>query len=65
MNQENKKFFWIISIITVVNAIYWSITSLLQQPRPLFIIFLVMNVVFLVVNIVCWIIDSKRTNTKN
>ena len=65
MNQDNRNFFWIICIVTVIGAIYWSVISVLQQPRPLFIAFLAINIVSLVVNIVCWFIDSKKTNTKN
>lgn len=65
MNQNNRIFFWIICIVTVLVALYWSVTSVLQQPRPLFIAFLVINIVSLVVNAVCWIIDSKKTSTKN
>ena len=65
MNQDNRKFFWIICIVTVIGAIYWSVISVLQQPRPLFIAFLAINIVSLIVNIVCWVIDSKKRNTKN
>lgn len=65
MNQDNRKIFWIVCIVTVIGAIYWSLVSVLQQPRPSFITFLAINIVSLVVNIVCWVIDSKKTNTKN
>ena len=64
MNQENRKFFWIVCIITVIGAIFWSVISLLQRPGPLFIAFLAINIISLVVDIVCWVIDSKKTNTK-
>jgi preprotein translocase subunit SecE len=65
MNQANRNFFWIICIVTVIGAIYWSVISVLQQPRPLFIAFLAINIVSLIVNIVCWVIDSKKANSKN
>ena len=65
MKQDNRKFFWIVCIVTVIGAIYWSVTSMLQQPRPLFIAFLAINIVSLVINLVCWVIDSKKTNTKS
>ena len=65
MNQDNRNFFWIICIVTVIGAIFWSVISVLQQPRPLFITFLAINIVSLVVNIVCWVIDSKKANSKN
>ena len=65
MNQDNRNFFWIICIVTVIGAIYWSVISVLQQLRPLFIAFLAINIVSLIVNIVCWVIDSKKANSKN
>ncbi len=65
MNQENRKFFWIICIVTVIGAVFWSAIFVLQQSRPLFIAFLVINIISLVVNIICWVIDSKKTNTQN
>ena len=65
MNQDNRNFFWIICIVTVLGAIYWSVISVLQQPRSLFIAFLAINIVSLIVNIVCWVIDSKKANSKN
>ena len=65
MNQDNRNFFWIICIVTVIGAIYWSVISVLKQPRPLFIAFLAINIVSLIVNIVCWVIDSKKANSKN
>lgn len=61
MNQDNRKFFWIICIVTAIGALYWSAISVLQQPRPLLIAFLAINMASLVVNIVCWVIDSKKT----
>ena len=60
MNQESRKFFWCVCIITVIGAVYWSVISVLQQPRPLFIVFLAVNIVSLIVNIVCCIIDLKK-----
>ena len=65
MNPDNRNFFWIICFVTVIGAIFWSVISVLQQPRPLFITFLAINIVSLVVNIVCWVIDSKKRNTEN
>ena len=65
MNQDNRNFFWIICIVTVIGAIYWSVISVLQQPGPLFIAFFAINIVSLIVNIVCWVIDSKKANSKN
>ena len=65
MNQDNRIFFWIICIITVMGSIYWSVISIMQQPRPLFVAFLAINIVSLIVNIVCWVIDSKKANSKN
>ena len=65
MNQDNRNFFWIVCIVTVIGAIYWSVISVLQQPRPLFIVFLAINIVSLIVNIVCWVIDSKKAISKN
>ena len=57
--SKNKNFFWIICIVTAVGAIYWSAMSLLQQSRPIFIAFLIVNIAVLIINIVCLIIDKK------
>ena len=65
MNPDNRNFFWIICFVTVIGAIFWSVISVLQQPGPLLITFLAINIVSLVVNIVCWVIDSKKRNTEN
>ena len=65
MNPDNRRFFWIICFVTVIGAIFWSVISALQQPRPLYITFLAINIISLVVNIVCWVIDSKKRNTEN
>ena len=64
MNQENKKFFWIICFVTVIGAIYWSAMFVMQQPRPLFIAFLGINLVSLIVNIVCLIFDLRKNKSK-
>ena len=58
--KENMTFFWIVCLITSLGAIFWSATSLMQQPAPLFIAFLVINVISLITNAVCWIIDFKQ-----
>ncbi len=65
MNQDNRKFFWIVCIVTVIGAIYWSAMSIIQQPRLLFVAFLAVNIISLVVNIICWIIDYKKANKQN
>jgi len=63
--QENRSFFWIVCLITSLGAIFWSATSLMQQVTPLFIAFLVINVIALVTNVVCWIIDVKNSKKKD
>ena len=63
MNRENRRFFFIVCLVTVIGAIVWSAVSLLQEPRPLFIAFLAINVASLAVNTVCFAIDIKNTNT--
>ncbi len=60
MEQKTGAFFWIICVITSLGAIMWSATSIMQQPTPLYIAFLVINVICLAVNVVCWIIDAKK-----
>ncbi len=60
MEKNNNMFFWIVCMITSLGALCWSVTSLLQQPAPLFIAFLVINIICLAANIVCWIIDAKK-----
>lgn len=57
---ENNNFFWIVCIITTLGASFWSISSLLQQPRPLFIAFTVINAIALVTNIVCFVLDKRK-----
>lgn len=63
--QENRSFFWIICLITSLGAIFWSATSLMQQATPLFIAFLVINVISLITNAFCWIIDVKKSKKKD
>ena len=57
---ENKNFFWIVCIITAICAIYWSAISMLQQSKPIFTVFLIVNIVMLIVDVVCFIIDKKK-----
>ncbi len=65
MNQDNRNFFWIICIVTALVGIYWSVISLIQQPRPMFIAFIAINILSLIVNLVCWIIDKKKTKKQS
>ena len=58
--SENKNFFWIVCMITAIGAIYWSAMSLLQNSKPIFIAFLIVNIVVLIIDIVCLIIDKKK-----
>lgn len=58
--KQDKKFFWIMCFVTALVAIYWSAMFTKQQPRPLFIAFLVINIVSLVVSIICLAIDIKK-----
>ena len=57
---ENKNFFWIVCIITAIGAIYWSAISMLRQPKPIFTVFLIVNIVVFIVDVVCFIIDKKK-----
>lgn len=59
--KENMTFFWIVCVITSLGALFWSATSLLQQISPLFIAFLIINVISLITNVICWVIDIKKT----
>ena len=65
MEQKTGSFFWIVCLITSLGAIFWSATSLMQQVTPLFIAFLVINVISLITNAVCWIIDVKKSKKKD
>ena len=58
--SENKNFFWIVCIITAIGAIYWSAMSMLQNSKPMFIVFLIINIVVLVIDVVCLVIDKKN-----
>ena len=63
--KENMTFFWIVCIITSLGALFWSGSSLLQQPAPLVIAFLVINIISLITNIVCWIMDTKKNKKQD
>lgn len=58
--SENRNFFWIICFVTTIGAIYWSAMSLLQQSKPVFTAFLIVNIVVLIIDIVCLVIDKKK-----
>lgn len=59
--KENRIFFWVVCLITSLGAIFWSVTSLLQQSSPLFVAFLIINVIALIINVVCWIVDIRQS----
>ena len=59
--KENMTFFWIVCVITSLGALFWSATSLLQQISPLYVAFLIINVVALATNVVCWLMDVKKS----
>ena len=42
--EKNNNFFWIVCFVTVIGAIYWSVISMLQQPKTLFVVFLILNI---------------------
>lgn len=63
--KQNNTFFWIVCVITSLGAIGWSVSSVMQQPSPLFIAFSAINVISLAVNITCWIIDVKKTKKQD
>ena len=58
--SDNKNFFWIVCILTAIGSIYWSVMSLLQNSKPIFMAFLIINIVVLIVDIVCFIVDKKK-----
>ena len=62
--EKNNNFFWIVSLATVIGAIYWSVMSMLQQPNTLFVVFLILNIIALITNIVCFAIDKKKKSQK-
>lgn len=62
MEKNNNNFFWIVCLATVIGAIYWSVMSMLQQPKTLFVIFLIINIISLVINTVCLVIDKRKNN---
>ena len=59
--EKDKNFFWIVSFITVIGGIYWSVVSMLQQPKTLFVVFLILNIVALITNIICFAIDKRNS----
>ena len=59
--EKNNNFFWIVSFITVIGGIYWSVVSMLQQPKTLFVVFLILNIVALITNIICFTIDKRNS----
>jgi len=60
MNQNDNKLFWGVCLFAAIIGIYWSLTSVLKQPSPLFIAFLAINLISLAVIAVCLIIDIKK-----
>ena len=58
--RDNRNFFWIVCILTAIGSIYWSVMSLLQNSKPIFMAFLIINIVVLIVDIVCFIVDKKK-----
>ena len=64
MEQENNKFFWIICFFTVIGAIFWSFMYVMQQLRPLFVTFLLINIVSLIVITICFIADIRKNKSK-
>lgn len=59
MNKE-RKMYWLIFLVTIIVGIYWSLMFVLQQPQPLFIAFLVINIISLITTIICFVFDIKR-----
>lgn len=62
--EKNNNFFWIVCFVTVIGAIYWSAMSMLQQPKTLFVVFLILNIFALIANIICFAIDKKKKQQK-
>ena len=62
--EKNNNFFWIVSFATVIGAIYWCVMSMLHQPKTLFVVFLILNIIALITNIVCFAIDKKKKSQK-
>ena len=62
--EKNNNFFWIGSFIAIIVGIFWSVMSMLQQPKTLFVVFLILNIVALITNIICFTIDKKKKSQK-
>ena len=60
MNQDNNKLVWIACFMTVIGALFWSAMLVIQQPRPLFIAFLVINIMVLIIDVACLIVDIRK-----
>ncbi len=60
MKQNDKKIFWIVCFASVALGLYRSVMLVAQQPRPLFIAILVINIVALVTNIACLAFDIQK-----
>ena len=60
MKQDNNKLVWIACFMTVIGALFWSAMFVIQQPRPLFIAFLVINIVVLMIDVACLIVDIRK-----
>ena len=60
MNQDNNKLVWIVCFVTVIGTLFWSAMFVIQQPRPLFIAFLVINIVVLMIDVACLIVDIRK-----
>ena len=60
MKQDNNKLVWIACFMTVIGALFWSAMFVIQQPRPLFIAFLIINIVVLMIDVACLIVDIRK-----
>ena len=64
MNKNNNKLFWSACLLTVIVALYWSVSSVMRTPHPLFIAFLAVNIVSAFTVVICLIIDIRKGKKK-
>ena len=60
MKKENLMLFWAMIFLTPIVATVWSVMFLLTAPRPLFVVFLILNILVLITNITCFFLSRRK-----
>ncbi len=61
MDKKTKAFFWVVCLLAVISALYWSVASYIGRAMPLYLAFTVVNFVSLITVCTCFIIDVVKS----